>query len=579
MSILNYEDQAKQYARGSLLGDQLSRNLVLRLAARSAPPHRILDIGCGGGTLLKYLTEIFPGAEMTGVDPCEAFLEIAKENLPEGTFKNGYAGDLPFPDESFDMIVSTWALHHCHDTSQAMMEAARVLRTSGVVIFCIFHPVHSLLHLHDEVHQGNKETLDYWGSDTFLNHLHYGVDAEEEHHALDSYIGPAFLEQFDLLHFSEGKQETSPNVRNVKHPTFLLVKAQKRQTSNKEAVVPLESGESLQGDLAPVRSEYRPVHPNPLPGIAENVSQLVGNTPLVRVNMAEVACDLLVKLEYLNPMGSVKDRLVAAIDSAMAEGTLKTGDTVIEATAGNTGIAFMAALASRGLKGKILLMEKFSGAKANMLRLLGAEVVRVPNHKNDQDAARELAEREGAFHFGQFHNILNPKIHEATTAEEIWAQCDGRIDVVVAGCGTGGTLMGLSRNLKRKHPMLKVVGVSPAGAKLFSSDEVGCWEIEGIGTPYSPPLCDTDLVDEWVRVSDKEAFQTAHRLMVEHSVFCGSSAGANMAGALRSTTVSKLTRNHRCVVILPDSSRNYPDTLSDYEWMRRKGYLYQSKPD
>jgi cystathionine beta-synthase len=234
----------------------------------------------------------------------------------------------------------------------------------------------------------------------------------------------------------------------------------------------------------------------------------------------------------------------------------------------------MAALASRGLKGKILLMEKFSEAKADALQLLGAEVIRVPNHLNDQVRARELAELEGAYHFGQFYNILNPQIHETTTAEEIWAQCGGKIDAVVAGCGTGGTLMGLSRSLKKKNPKLKVVGVSPVGAKLLPQDDVGCWEIEGIGTPYSPPLCDLDLVDEWVRVNDKESFQTAHRMMVENSILCGSSAGANMAGALRSRIVTGLSREDRCVVILPDSSKNYPNTLSNYEWMKQKGYLY-----
>lgn len=574
MPIPDYTDQVKQYAQGTLLGDQLSRDLVLRLAQRSPAPQRILDIGCGAGTLLKKLSELFPGVEVTGVDPCDAFLEKAKKSVPAGTFINGSADNLPLPDSAFDMVVSTWAIHHCHNIQKAMEEAARVLRVGGEAIFCMFHPIHSFLHLHDAVHERKLETLDYWGSNTFLNHLHYEIDVEEEHHTLDSYIGPAFLKHFELLHFSEGKQETSPNVRNVNHPTFFLVKARRRDVPNSEATIPLEPCESLQGYSAPTSTAYPPIQPNPLPGIADNVSELIGNTPMVRVHTGEVSCDLLAKLEYLNPMGSVKDRLVAAIDKAMNEGKLKSGDTVIEATAGNTGIAFMAALASRGLKGKILLMEKFSDAKANTLRLLGAEVVRVPNHENDQDAARALAKSEGAFHFGQFHNMFNPMIHETTTAEEIWAQCGGQIDVVVAGCGTGGTLMGLSRNLKKKNPELKVVGISPAGAKLLPHDEVGCWEIEGIGTPYCPPLCDVDLVDEWVRVTDKEAFQTAHRLMVDHSMFCGSSAGANMAGALRSTTVSNLTQGNRCVVILPDSSRNYPNTLSDYEWMKGKGYLY-----
>ncbi len=576
MPTSDYENQKVVAARAAPQHNQFSRNLILRLARRSSAPNRILDIGCGGGVLLHQLSEIFPQAHLTGIDPSDALREKAKELLPGGTFISGISSNLPVPDSSCDMVVSTWALHHCRYPRKAMQEAARILEVGGTAIFCIFHPIHSFLHLHDKVHEHKLSTLDYWGSDSFINHLHYGIDVEEQHHTLDDFIGPEFLECFDLLHFSEGKQVTSPNVRNVSHPTFFLVKAKKRHATNSDAIVPLEPGESLKGEADIKPSTYPPIEPNPLPAIAADVSELIGNTPLVRVAMAELAAEVLLKLEYMNPMGSVKDRLIAAIDKAMSEGSLNPGDTVVEATAGNTGIAFMAALASRGLKGKILLMEKFSDAKANTLKLLGAEVIRVPNGENDQVAARAMAEREGAYHFGQFHNLLNPWIHETTTANELWEQCGGHIDVLVAGCGTGGTLMGLSRNLKKRNSGLKVVGVSPAGAKLLPEDEIGCWEIEGIGTPYAPPLCDVDLVDEWVRVQDKEAFQTAHRLMVKNSIFCGSSAGANMAGALRSEIVSGLTAAQRCVVILPDSSRNYPNTLSDYGWMQRKGYLYDS---
>lgn len=575
MPIIDYSKQVKKYATGTLLGDQLSRNLVLRLAQRSSAPESVLDIGCGAGTLLQQLKDIFSNVNVTGVDPCQAFLDEAGKNVPNGRFLVGHAAELPVSDASFDMVFSTWAIHHCQDLEAAMSEIARVVKVGGEIIFCVFHPIHSFLHLHDEVHAKKRQTLDYWGADKFLNHLHYDVDVEEEHHAIDAYIGPAFLKHFDLLHFSEGKQETSPNVLNVNHPTFFLIKARKREKDNEEAVVPLVSGESLKGHSEPTASKYLPVEANPLPAIADNMTQLIGNTPLMRVDMDELNGELLVKLEYLNPMGSVKDRLIAVIDQALNDGRLKPGDTVIEATAGNTGIAFMAALASRGLKGKILLMEKFSDAKANALKLLGAEVIRVPNYENDQDVAKAMAEAEGAFHFGQFHNGLNPKIHETGTAEEIWQQCHGHVDVIVAGCGTGGTLMGLAKNLKNKNPNLKMVGVLPKGAKLLPDDEIGSWEIEGIGTPYSPPLCEVELIDEWIRVTDIEAFQMAHRMMVEFSVFCGSSAGANMAGALRSSIVADLDNDGRCLVILPDSSKNYPNTLSDYQWMREKGFLYQ----
>jgi cysteine synthase/SAM-dependent methyltransferase len=569
-------DQAAKFATGTKAYDQFSRNLVIRLATRSAAPDRVLDIGCGAGTLMQQLSAIFPASQMTGVDPSDAFLENARKNVPTATLLKGRAEELPLPDGTFDMVLSTWVLHQCHEVDRAIREAARVLRPGGEVIFCILHPLQSFMHLHDEVHASQRKTLDYWGSDTFVNPLHYGVAFEEEHHTLDAYIGAAFLQHFELLHFSEGKQQTSPNVRNVNHPSFFLLKARKRTTPNLEAIVPLEADEALQGYTKPPSTQYPPTAPNPLPAIADSVSQLIGNTPLVRTPMDEVPCELLAKLEFLNPIGSIKDRLIAAIDEAMADGRLKPGDTVIEATAGNTGIAFMAAVSSRGLKGKVLLAEKFSEAKANTLKLLGAQVVRVPNHINDQLEARAMAEREGAFHFGQFYNALNPEIHARTTAEEIWAQCQGRIDAVVAGCGTGGTLMGLTRRLKERNPNLKVVGVSPKGAKLLPDDDIGCWEIEGIGTPYSPPLCEIDAVDEWVRITDEEAFQTAHRLMVDHSIFCGSSGGGNMAGALRSHIVSALPKDARCAVILPDSAKNYPSTILNYEWMEKKGYLFSA---
>ncbi|MTW23195.1 pyridoxal-phosphate dependent enzyme [Allochromatium palmeri] len=567
-----YSEQAGRYASASLSGDQLSRDLVLRLISSIGPVQNVLDVGCGAGTLLKRLSESNPEAVLAGVDICDEFLQMAREAVPRGVFRNAKASTIPFPDGTFDLVVSTWALQHCAQVEQAMQEIARTTRPGGHVVLCLFHPIQSLMHLHEEVVSGTREFTDYWGHDTFINRLSYGVDVEEMHHSMDAYIGEGFLRHFDLLHFSEAKQLTSPNVANVNHPSFFLVKARRRSKPNADAALQLRDGETMRGAPPGALSPSAPRNPNPLPAIADSVTQLIGNTPLVRADLG-LPCETLLKLEYLNPMGSIKDRLIRAIDAAMVEGVLKPGDTVVEATAGNTGIAFMAALASRGLKGKILLMEKFSELKANTMRLLGAEVIRVPDDQNDQLAAKRLAKEEGAFHFGQFYNPLNPEIHRRGTAEEIWRQCGGRVDAVVAGCGTGGTLMGLCRGLRERNPALKIIGVSPEGARLVADEPVGCWGIEGIGTPYAPPLCEVERVDEWIRVSDAAAFTTAHGLMCGHGMFCGSSSGAIVAGALQSRILQSLTLQQRCVVILPDSAKNYPDTLMNYDWMRQHGFL------
>jgi cystathionine beta-synthase len=308
----------------------------------------------------------------------------------------------------------------------------------------------------------------------------------------------------------------------------------------------------------------------------------IGNTPLVKINKisksAGLKCDLLAKCEFFNAGGSVKDRIaLRMVEDAEKSGMLKAGDTIIEPTSGNTGIGLALAAAVKGYRCIIVLPEKMSNEKVATLRALGAEIVRTPTSASWDSpeshisvAQRLLAEIPNSIILDQYRNPGNPLAHYDTTAEEIIEQCDGKVDMVVMGAGTGGTISGIGRKLKEKCPECIVVGVDPLGSILaepenLNRSDVTYYDVEGTGYDFIPTVLDRTVVDKWIKSADKESFIMARRLIREEGLLCGGSSGATMACAVQAAR--DLKPGQKCVALLADGVRNYMTKFLDDQWL------------
>ncbi len=318
----------------------------------------------------------------------------------------------------------------------------------------------------------------------------------------------------------------------------------------------------------------------PQHGYYENALEAVGHTPLVRLNKVVdgAKCLVLAKVEYMNPGGSVKDRpAVAMLEDAERSGVLRPGATIIEATSGNTGTGLAMAAAIRGYRCILVMPDKMSKEKIDLLRAYGAEVVVTPtNVSNDSPesyysvASRLAADIAGAFIPDQWHNHMNPDAHYLTTGPEIWEQTEGRITHFVCGMGTGGTISGTARFLKEKNPKLVVTGADPEGS-IYSGDTPKSYKVEGIGMSYLPVTVDMRVIDKILRVSDKESFLMARRITREEGLLVGGSSGTAVAAAVR--VAQDLSENDVLVVVMPDSGRGYMSKIFNDEWMIANGFL------
>uniref|UniRef100_A0A7V3YFV4 Cysteine synthase n=1 Tax=Candidatus Caldatribacterium californiense TaxID=1454726 RepID=A0A7V3YFV4_9BACT len=297
--------------------------------------------------------------------------------------------------------------------------------------------------------------------------------------------------------------------------------------------------------------------------IAQNITELIGNTPLVYLSKLAQGLPgkVAAKLEFFNPCGSVKDRIaVSMIEEAERQGLLGLGSTIIEPTSGNTGIGLAFVCAQRGYRLILTMPESVSVERRKILTRFGAEVVLTPQEEGMRGAVRKaeelLARIPNSFMPQQFKNPANPKIHRETTAEEIWRDTDGTIDVFVAGVGTGGTITGVAEVLKPRKPSLRVVAVEPARSPVLSGGQPGQHKIQGIGAGFVPDVLRLELVDEIIRVEDDAAFATAERLAKEEGILAGISSGAAAWAALE---VAKRPENKDklIVVILPDTGERY----------------------
>ncbi|MDX6633199.1 MAG: cysteine synthase [Solirubrobacterales bacterium] len=278
---------------------------------------------------------------------------------------------------------------------------------------------------------------------------------------------------------------------------------------------------------------------------------------------AEAQGEVVVKLEYLNPGGSVKDRIgVAMIDAAEAEGRLEPGAVIVEPTSGNTGIALAMVCAARGYELVLTLPEGMSRERGTLLRLYGAEVHETPSLGGMNEAvelARRIADERGGFIPQQFANPANPEIHRRTTAEEIWSDLDGEVDAFVAGVGTGGTITGVGQVLKERRPGVRIVAVEPAGSAVLSGEPPGPHRIQGIGAGFVPEVLDRDVIDEVIAIDDETALETARAVTSREGVLAGISAGAAIQAALEVAGRDEFA-GKRVVTIVPDSGERYIST-------------------
>src|SRR5438445_3805566 len=306
----------------------------------------------------------------------------------------------------------------------------------------------------------------------------------------------------------------------------------------------------------------------------DSILDAVGRTPLVLLNrLCEgLQAKVAVKVEMTNPGGSNKDRVaLAMIAEAESRGWLRPGGTIIEATAGNTGVGLAMVAAVKGYRCIFVLPDKMSAEKIALLKAYGAEVVITPTNvaPDSPESYNGVADRlaheiPGAWRPNQFTNLANPDIHYRTTGREVWEQTEGRVTVFVAGVGTGGTLSGVARYLKEQNADIKIIGADPEGSVL-SGDTPKPWKVEGIGEDFVPKTLNSQLVDEWVRVGDTEAFHIARQLARREGMLLGGSSGTAVAAALR--YARRLTADHLVVALCADTGRNYLSKFFDDDWL------------
>jgi cysteine synthase len=300
--------------------------------------------------------------------------------------------------------------------------------------------------------------------------------------------------------------------------------------------------------------------------IADDITQLIGNTPLVRLRRVSegAVAEIAAKLEFFNPAHSVKDRIaVAMIDAAEKAGLLTPDTTIVEPTSGNTGIALAMVCAARGYRCIFTMPETMSRERRMLLRGYGAELVLTPGPEGMGGAiakAEEIARGDGRFFIPQqFENPANPAIHRETTAEEIWSDTDGRVDIVVAGVGTGGTITGVGQVLKERKPSVQLVAVEPAASPVLSGGAKGPHPIQGIGAGFVPAILDVSLLDEIITVENEDAFATARRMATDEGLLVGISSGAAVWAALK-VAHRKENAGKLIVVIIPSFGERYLST-------------------
>ena len=312
----------------------------------------------------------------------------------------------------------------------------------------------------------------------------------------------------------------------------------------------------------------------------ENILETIGKTPLVKLQKiaGDLPANVYGKCEFFNPGGSVKDRIgFNMVQKAQQEKLIQPGDTLIEPTSGNTGIGIALAGAVLGYKVIIVMPEKMSREKEVTLKALGAKIIRTPTEVafNDPEShisvAKKLEKEIPRAHIlDQYSNPANYMAHYEGTAEEILADLNNQVDMVVAGAGTGGTLTGLAKRIKQTCPNCEIIGIDPVGSLLAGEEPIQSYEVEGIGYDFIPEVLDRSLVSKWIKTTDEESFVCARKMILSEGILCGGSSGSAVYAGLQE--VKRLKKGQNCVIILPDGIRNYMSKFLDDNWMKEKGF-------
>ncbi len=296
--------------------------------------------------------------------------------------------------------------------------------------------------------------------------------------------------------------------------------------------------------------------------VVSNICELIGNTPMVQIKNQSDSADIYIKLEYFNPGGSVKDRIaLQMVQDAEVEGKLKQGDTIIEATSGNTGIGLAMVAAAKGYRAVFVMPETMSIERRNLLKAYGAEVILTPGKLGMKGAiakVEELVENGGYYLMRQFENPSNPHVHSLTTAKEILKQMNYQIDAFVAGVGTGGTITGVGKVLKEELANVQIVAVEPKDSPVLSGGQAGPHAIQGIGAGFIPPVLNSQIYDEIIQITTEQAFETARRIAKEQGILGGISTGANIYAALE--VAKRLGKGKKIVTIAPSNGERYLST-------------------
>ncbi len=342
--------------------------------------------------------------------------------------------------------------------------------------------------------------------------------------------------------------------------------------------------------LNSIGSEYvkKLIYPGDLMKIYNNILETIGNTPMVKLQGCVPASphNYFAKVEFFNPGGSVKDRIALSIvEEAEKRGQLKPGGTIVEATSGNTGVGLALVAAVKGYKCVISIPDKMSEEKINTIRSFGAEVVVTPAGVEADDprshysvAKNYVKNNPNSFLTNQYHNPDNVKIHFEKTGPEIWNQMDGKIDIFVAGAGTGGTISGVGKYLKDKNPKIKIISPDPIGSILFdvhkygeARDPISKYEVEGIGEDMIPENVHFKVIDEFIKTEDKETFLTCREILKKDGIFVGPSCASALVAALKYG--SRVTEPQNIVVLFPDNGSKYLSKVYNDNWMKSKGFI------